>query len=373
MEGTKTIAASYKQQNLYFKAELILSQSVKDWVRIKFIKFFHWEYWPMWLVYFPVSFYYIYLSVKAKSFFFFSASNPSIETGGMFFESKWSIFKLIPKEYFPTTILVNTGDDINQISKKLKAFSIDFPFIAKPDRGERGWCVKKIHSTSELVQYRNRIKVPFLIQAYVDYPIELSIFYYRNPDSKKGHVTSVTLKKLLTITGNGFSTVKELIKQTDRAFLQYEKLKDDKVLDFNLVLEKNKDLILVPYGNHVRGALFINYNDIIDEELQNVIDSISKRIDGFYFGRFDLRCTSIEDLKKGENISILELNGAGAEPAHIYDPGFSFFKAQFVIAKHYKMMYLAAMENNKNGIDYMTYQSFKQTRKLEKEYKQKIN
>ena len=76
---------------------------------------------------------------------------------------------------------------------------------------------------------------------------------------------------------------------------------------------------------------------------------LSKQINGFYFGRFDLRCTSIEDLKQGKNISILELNGAGAEPAHIYDPNFSFFKAQQVIAQHYKMLYQASTINNKDG------------------------
>jgi len=68
----------------------------------------------------------------------------------------------------------------------------------------------------------------------------------------------------------------------------------------------------------------------------------------------------------------LELNGAGAEPAHIYDPNFSFFSAQLVLAKHYKMMYEAAVENNKNGTEYMTYNAFKRTRKLERKFKQKV-
>ena len=52
---------------------------IKKWLRIKYIKTFSWEYWPMWLVYFPATFYFIYLSIKARSFFFFSAANPTIE------------------------------------------------------------------------------------------------------------------------------------------------------------------------------------------------------------------------------------------------------------------------------------------------------
>lgn len=342
-------------------------------LRSFFIKLFSWEYWPMWIVYFPVSFYYIYLALKARSFFFFSASNPSIETGGMFFESKWSIFQLIPKKYFPATILVNKDDDINIITEKMMEAGIVFPVIAKPDRGERGWCVRKITSAKELAGYRKAMNVDFLVQTYVDYPLEFSIFYYRNPNNEKGLLTSVTLKTLLAVTGDGCSSIEELIMRNNRSFLQYEKLKQSRQIDFNRILEAGERQVLVPYGNHVLGAMFLNYNHLIDDAMIATFDAISKQIDGFYFGRFDLRCTSIEDLKKGKNIAILELNGAGAEPAHIYDPGFSFIKAQKVIANHYSMMYEAASINKNAGVPYMSFRSFKTTRKMEKAYKKSVH
>ena len=338
-----------------------------------YIKFFHWEYWPMWVVYFPVSFYYVYLSIKSRSFFFFSASNPSIETGGMFFESKWEIFKLMPAALYPTTLFIDSNDDFISIITKLKAASLNYPLIAKPNRGERGWLVKKINSEEDLKKYWQSVKVDFLIQAYINYPIELSIFYYRHPKADRGAITSVTLKKLLSVTGDGEKNIQELVKASPRAFLQYEKLFHNPNIDFNKVLPKAEELILVPYGNHVLGATFLNYQNIIDEDLNLVIDLICKQIKGFYFGRFDLRCNSIEDLKKGKNFSILELNGAGAEPAHIYDPSFSFFKAQLVLANHYRMMYLASKENNKLGAPFMTLQNYKKLKKAEKAYKLKGN
>jgi hypothetical protein len=349
-----------KNKSIYFK------------IRRLYIKIFSWEYWPVWVVYFPVSFYFLYLSIKARSFFFFSASNPTIETGGMFFESKWKIFQLVPKEYYPTTILVNDGEDITSIEQRLKFAGIFFPVIAKPDRGERGWAVKKINGIEELTAYKAAFNVSFLIQSYINYPIEMSVFYYRHPLQKKGMVTSVTLKKLLTVTGDGFSTVEELIKRNDRSFLQYDKLKKQNKIDFTCIPAKGEQQVLVPIGNHVLGATFLNYNHIIDEQLTDTIDKISQRIDGFYFGRYDLRCNSIEDLKMGKNFSILEVNGAGAEPAHIYEPGFSFFKAQLTIAKHFRMMYKAARENNKNGVAYMSYKNFKDTQRLEKQYRSKV-
>ena len=336
-----------------------------------YIKLFHWEYWPMWIVYFPVSFYYLYLALKSKSFFFFSSANPSIETGGMFFESKWKIFELIPKEYFPTTLFIEPTDNVFMILEKMKKSDVSFPIIAKPDRGERGWLVQKIHSLKELESYRNLVKVDFLIQSYVNQPMEFSIFYFRHPKNQTGSITSITRKQLLTVRGDGKSTIAQLMKRENRSFLQYKRLRNNATIDFNTILPEGIEQVLVPYGNHVLGAMFLDYHHIIDKDLLGSIEKISKQIKGFYFGRFDLRANSIEDLKKGKNISILELNGAGAEPAHIYDPSFSFFKAQRVLARHYKMMYQAAYENKKAGFSYMTFQSFLNWKKAEKQYKLK--
>jgi hypothetical protein len=323
----------------------------------------------MWLVYIPVSFYYLYLSIRAKSLFFFSGSNPSIETGGMFFESKWNIFKLIPKEYYPPTLLIFPSYNIENILKMMDSASINFPIIVKPNRGERGWLVNKIHSESELIRYNKAIQVEYLIQSYIDLPLEFSVFYYRHPNNKNGTITSVTLKKLLTIKGDGKKTIKDLILIKQRSFLQYERLKIQDSIDFNKVLENGEEFVLVPYGNHALGAMFLDYCHIIDQSLIDTFDKISKKIKGFYYGRYDLRCASIEDLKKGNNISILELNGAGAEPAHIYDPSYSYFKAQRDLAKHFKMMYEAAIENSKQGVRFMTYPLYKSMKESEKNYK----
>jgi hypothetical protein len=215
-----------------------------------YIKASSWEYWPMWLVYLPATFYFIYLSIKARSLFFFSASNPSIETGGMFFESKWQIFKLIPTAYYPSTIYIREKTTLSSILENMLSAGIDFPIIAKPDRGERGWCVKKLHSPTELEAYNAQIPFPFLVQSYVDYPLEFSILYSRNPNSAQGAIVSVTLKKLLSITGDGVSSMDELILRNNRAILQYAKLKHDKNLNLCHILQSGEERLLVPYGNH---------------------------------------------------------------------------------------------------------------------------
>ena len=371
MKSINMVSGIGEKENVLTIIDSRIVQNIITWCRIKYIKLFNWEYWPMWLVYLPVGFYYIFLSIKARSFFFFSAANPSIETGGMFFESKWDIFKLIPKEYYPVTVFTSGNENLDVVIQKMNESGLDFPLIAKPDRGERGWCVEILKDMNGLKNYIQKCPINFLLQQYIELPVEMSIFYYRHPEEQKGRITSVTFKEYLNVIGNGISTVEELIKMNDRAFLQLEKLRSVQPADLNKILLKGENQVLVPFGNHVRGAMFLDYNHIVDETLTTLFDNISKQITGFYFGRFDIKCKSIEDLRKG-NLSILELNGSGAEPAHIYQPGFSFFQAQTVLAAHYKMMYDAAKSNHSKGTSYMTLASYRETKAREKQYKARV-
>ena len=132
-----------------------------------FVKLFNWEYWPFSVVYFPVYFYFVWLALKCRSFFFFSASNPSIDFVGMFGEKKSEIFEIIPDKYIPVTKLVQRGNVSHAIEV---ASQIGFPIIAKPDIGERGTWVKKITDEQDLKDYTERCPVNFLLQELVELP-----------------------------------------------------------------------------------------------------------------------------------------------------------------------------------------------------------
>ena len=86
---------------------------------------------------------------------------------------------------------------------------------------------------------------------------------------------------------------------------------------------------------------------------------MSKQVDGFFYGRYDLRCASYEALYNGE-MKIMELNGAGAEPAHIYHPGFSIVEAYKVLFNHWKILGQISRANHKKGVEYMTLREAKE-------------
>ena len=320
-----------------------------------FIRLFNWEYWPFNVVYGPLFLYWFFLSLRARSFFFFNTSNPTIKNGGFLMESKKEVYELIPFEYYPATLFFKAGSPLEDILALIKQRNIKYPLIGKPDIGMKGMMVKKIENEKELSFYVKNSKVDLLIQEYVPFKNEIGIFYYRYPNEEKGHISGIVKKEFLAVRGDGVSTVEQLLLKNKRAVLQLPTLKIKEEDKMNIVLQKEEELIIVPYGNHVRGAKFLDDSRLIDEELTNTIDLICKKVDGFYFGRLDIRYNDWEELKQGKNFSIIELNGSGSEPTHIYDPRHSVFWAWKEIAKHWKILYRVSKLNHQlQNTPYMT-------------------
>ncbi|MBL6449715.1 hypothetical protein JMN32_25620 [Fulvivirga sp. 29W222] len=312
-----------------------------------------WEYWPFEIVYLPIFGYWAWLSIKARSMLFFTASNPGIENGGLLGESKYKILTKIPSALVPKTFYFRPKASIYKIVEKMKDNGLSFPIICKPDIGERGWRVEKITDTNSLKTYSNSSPTGFIVQEYIDLPVEAGVFYYKHPQERHGKVSSVVLKEMLQVTGNGRDALKALILNNDRAKLQWDSLKIKFKDELNTILNPGEVKELISIGNHCKGTKFLNGNHIICDELENAYDSISNQIDGFFYGRFDLRAASLEDIKAGK-VKIMELNGAGAEPSHIYHPGFSLREGYRVLFHHWKVLYQISTANHKLGVPYLS-------------------
>jgi hypothetical protein len=341
---------------MFFKA-ITLSNFI---IRLK-----SWEYWPFGIIQFPVIIYFLWLSLRARSFLFFSASNPGIVMGGMFGESKYEVLKKLPVQYRPVTILVNPSAGKNEILWLMKENGLRFPVIFKPDLGERGFMVQRINDEAAVANYLTKMKYPFIIQELVDLPLEFGVFYLRFPQWSKGKVTSIVMKEMLSVCGDGVSTLRALIFKKERARLRWPVLRETYSAQLGDVLNPGEIKELVSIGNHCLGTKFLDGSHLINDRVSATFDQIGKQIEGFYFGRFDLRCESIEDLYAGK-IKVLELNGCGAEPAHIYDPGFSLLKAIGVLIEHWRNIFLIARENSKRGASYI---NFKEARMYYKKFK----
>ncbi|MGW8121464.1 hypothetical protein ACV07N_02305 [Roseivirga echinicomitans] len=321
----------------------------KKGLPLYFVKWRSYEYWPFWFFFMPLVPWWIYLAIRAKSFTYFTAANPGIEHGGVFGESKIDILNKIKSNYLPKTLFFKKLTPTNIVLATLEQQGLTFPIIVKPNVGERGDEVEKVETALALDRYVIRSKGDFIVQEFVDYEIELGVLYYRFPDSDITGITSVVAKEFLTVTGDGTSTIAELMQYDDRARLQLENMTKRLGTALNEIILKGEKRNLEPIGNHCRGTKFLSGMHLINDQLVKVFDDIASEIDGFYFGRFDLKVKSVEDLYKGENIKILELNGVTSEPAHIYDPSYSLFRAYKEIAQNMTMMYKVSKANIKQG------------------------
>lgn len=324
------------------------------------IRLLHWEYWNSFYVYAPLYAYWLWLSIKARSFFFLSAANPTIRNGGFIMESKYDVYRLMPEKYYPATLRFEAGSGIQDIMRELGASSIRFPCIAKPDIGERGLAVKKIHSEEELREYAAAMPVPFLIQAFVPYAYEAGIFYCRMPGSEKGCITGIVHKEPVAVTGDGRSTLLQLVMLQKRYVLQLNAIKAMHGERLNDVPPDGELVVLVPYGNHSRGSKFTDITYKASPQLLHTIDSLCRQIPGFYFGRLDVRYKDWQSLEDGADWAVIELNGSGSEPTHMYDPKHSLWFAWKEIIRHWNIMYRISMMNVKQGTRFTSFRQGQQ-------------
>ncbi|MCC6724188.1 MAG: hypothetical protein IT258_06720 [Saprospiraceae bacterium] len=338
------------------------------------IKWSNWEYWPLWAANFPVVLIVAYFALRARRPFFFSAVNPAIETGGMWGESKFNILKRIPNSHIPPTIFVKQGTDFQLLIERMNDVGLtQWPVIAKPDVGERGLLVSKIKDEAQLREYLSTNPIDFLIQGFVDHPLELAVLCHRLPGSHQTAVTSICVKETLKVTGDGQSTIRQLMELSDRASLQIERFETEQPELMRRVLPEGKTMELEPIGNHCRGTMFLNGNRHIDPQLTQAFDSVLSQMDGIYYGRFDLKCRSIEDLRSTGEFKAVEFNGIGAEPAHIYDPAYPVWKKYRDIYRHWRRIYQIYKVQAANQVEPMSLKEGIERLKTYSSYKKSLD
>jgi hypothetical protein len=175
-------------------------------------------------------------------------------------ENKIKIMSFIPPEYKP---------EQEYLIKKMNNQEIEnmkYPVIIKPivcSGNANGIFV--FNSYAEFMKFmidnQNFDFSEYMIQNFLDgYDVEIGILYEHKPWKKRGEIIEIAEK-----------TQKERIRPAE---------------------EKYK----------------LNLPELINEDILNILDEISKRIPGFYVGRYDIRLKNLEDLNK-RDFKIIEVNG----------------------------------------------------------------
>lgn len=311
----------------------------------------HWEAWHYNIKYVLISPVWMWYSLRARSFYFFTPANPALTFGGFEGGPKKEIYDLLPKERYPNSIYIDTTWPLSQVLDMMQANHLEFPVAVKPNVGMMGLMFRKIDNIDELAVYHTTMTVTYIIQELITYPIEVSVFYHRSPGSLKGNITGFVHKEALEVTGDGTSTLQELMKGLE-SLPSYKP--DEWILKhrsrLQQVIAAGEVFKLAWVANLSRGGKMVNIEDEKDEKLLQVFDELSHYSGKLFYGRYDIKCTSVDDLKAGKNFSILEFNGTGAEPHHMYGNNNNLLQAFKIIMYHWRVMFNIARYHHKKGV-----------------------
>jgi|TARA_B110000037_G_scaffold219972_1_gene286409 membrane protein DedA with SNARE-associated domain/pimeloyl-ACP methyl ester carboxylesterase len=314
-----------------------------------------WEYWPLWLVNAPVFIYVLWLVlIRYRKPMIFTLSNPGMPHGGFIGESKGDILASMPT--FASHVIpwdrCPVGEPLDERMERLRAIQSKgqpWPIVIKPDEGQRGLGVRIVKSEEEAKETLGHLDESLVLQEFVDGP-EYGVFYYRYPEAEKGVISSITIKQLTSVTGDGERSLEDLILADDRTVDRATYFLDQ-MSDALLEVPKLGERVpLVELGTHSRGATFLDGAHLLTDELLEAVEKISRSYEGFYYGRFDFKAPSEVALRAGQGLKMIELNGLTSEPTHIYAPGASLFTGWKTLMIHWHIAIRIGMQNERAGM-----------------------
>lgn len=312
-------------------------------------KLWRWEFWPAWAFYLPLVPWFMYLAVRYRGLTVWTAANPGIiPAGGVVGESKAAILAKLPADRIVPTLLVPPGD-IGDRVRLVRESGWEFPLILKPDVGERGTGVRKAHDSVDVEKYLIQTPGPVIAQPFHPGPFEAGVFYYRLPDEARGRIFSVTNKVFPVATGDGRSTLEELIWSHPRYRMQAAVFLTRHAAHAGRVLAAGERFVLATAGNHCQGTLFRDGTQLVTPELETAFDTIARRFDGFFVGRFDVRYSDPTTFRAGHGFAIVELNGVASESTNLYDPAWPLWRAYRTLFHQWSLLFRIGEANRSLG------------------------
>ncbi|MDE2581826.1 MAG: ATP-grasp domain-containing protein [Rhodospirillales bacterium] len=322
------------------------------------------EFWPSWLFYAPIVAQWAGFALRYRSVSLPTAANPLITSGGLCGESKRSILDQITgpaREMVARYTSLRTGpavpadaaavDDTAVAEAAMEQSGLAYPVVAKPDIGCNGTGVRLVEDRSALARYLAEFprREVVLLQEFVPFEGEAGLFYIRHPDAAVGRITSVTLKYPPVVVGDGRSTLRRLILDDTRAGRVPEVYLPRLAAHLDDVPPQGERVRLVFVGNHCKGSIFRDGAGHVTPELTAAVERLARALPEFHFGRIDIRFSSPAALARGEGLKVIEINGAGSEATHVWDPRTGLIEAWRAQFFHYAQAWRIGAANRARG------------------------
>jgi hypothetical protein len=313
------------------------------------------EQLPKWLNLVPMVAQWLWLGLRYRSISLPSSANPGITSGGMVGDGKLEYFAAMGDLARAATashigIVNRPGLDAGQVSARLRDAGLAFPLVAKPDMGWCGYGVRLLASTAELADYLRRFPAgeTFLLQRYLPEPGEAGLFYMRAPSAASGRLIGILLRDYPAVTGDGQATVAALIERDPRLRRATENAMHECRYDPQRVPARGELVRLSTVASTRVGGCYRDGSEHATDALTARVDAIAKDMGLFLVGRFDVRYRSLEALRRGE-FTIMEVNGAGSEAVHAWDPKYSIRDVYRIVFAKQRLLFAIADQNRRRG------------------------
>jgi hypothetical protein len=227
-----------------------------------------------------------------------------------------------------------------------------YPIIAKPDIGWCGFGVRLVRNDGDLTAYLGSFPRGecIILQQFLPQEGEAGLFYVRRPGEAKGTLTGILLRHFPRVLGNGVSSIAELMAGEPRLRRLGGDGKSETCCDRASIPATGEMVRLSTIGSTRVGGLYEDATDLITGALTDAIDAIAQDMTDFHVGRFDIRYDSLDKLAEGSGFAIIEVNGAGSEAVHAWDPKFTLREAYAIIFAKQRMLFEIGDAMRQRGI-----------------------
>lgn len=311
---------------------------------------------PKWLNLVPMVIQWAWLGLRYGSLTLPSSANPHITAGGLVGDTKSEYFDgmgaVARARVAPFTMLQVDGDEVAAAAlRAMRLAKLAFPIVVKPDLGWCGFGVRKVDDAAALADYLAHYPhgEALMLQQYLDEPGEAGIFYVRHPEQARGWILGILLRHFPQVTGDGTRSVAQLIAADPRLQRALANPREHECLHDPAAVPAAGEVVRLSLIGSTRvGGLYEDGSEFATEALIDAVDAIAQDMPSFHLGRFDVRFGTLQDLRAGR-FTIMEVNGAGSEAVHAWDPKYSVWEVYGKVFAKQRLLFSLAAFNRARG------------------------
>jgi hypothetical protein len=311
---------------------------------------------PKWLNLVPMVLQWCWLGLRHGGIALPSTVNPGITAGGLVGEGKLEYFAgmgAVARAATATWLGVRNDDALQAptVCARMREAGLGFPVVAKPDLGWCGYGVRLLANEDELGDYLRRYPrgEEFVLQRYLPEPGEAGLFYMRAPDEAQGRLVGILLRDYPAVTGNGRDDIATLVAADSRLRRATANEQHECRYDPARVPAAGEVVRLSTVASTRVGGCYRDGSALATPMLLAHVEAIARDMGEFLVGRFDVRYADVGGLQRGE-FTIMEVNGAGSEAVHAWDPKYSIREVYAIVFAKQRRLFAIAQAQRRRGV-----------------------